>query len=182
MANLTESILATVAGKSDAEAAAELSTPSYIPKTDRITLTTIGGAWGLTRGAEFRTFLANAAASQSPLAPVAATVLDLLKGPGFDASHPDVWQTVMMLVQAQACTEVEARAALYDAHYPAGSVVTADQVSAARAAVAREQAFTSARRLVANRYNAAIALIDAALQAGSERPSDAELLATLGAG
>jgi hypothetical protein len=181
MANLTEAILATVAGLSDAAAAAQLSAPIYTPKRDRITLTTIGGAWGLARGAAFRAWLVGASAQQTQLGYVAAAVLDLLKGPGFDAFHADVPGTIQMLVAAGGCTEAEARAALYDVSYMAGGVVTAEEVATARAAIVRATAYAAARRFVADRYNAVIATIDAAAVAGEPAPSNAELLAAMGA-
>lgn len=176
MPTITRDILATVAGKTDAEAAAQLSVPQYVPKRDRITLTTIGGAWGLARGAEFRAWLVAASSQQSQLGYIAATILDLLKGPGFDAFHADVPSTIAALVAAGGCTNEEANAALYDMSYPCGEPVTAEQVSAARAAVVRADTLAARRALVVSRYNAAITMLE-----GDTIPSEAELLAAMGA-
>lgn len=165
---------AEYAGLSDADAAARASTPTRSPKVEMVTLRSLGGQWGLNRAAGFRGWLDVASRDPDPaLAAFAATVFDLLKGPGFDASHSDVTSAVDRLVAMGACTAEEAQAVLYETTYPAGAAVTEAEVAEARRQNLFADSWLAYREQLAANYNAAVADADTREQAGEMPPGAA---------
>lgn len=128
-----------VSGLDDAAAAVALSTPVLTPKTERITYTIAGAALGAVKAITLRAgLLAAAAQTGNPtLAATAGYVHDLLSGPGFDASNPEVQGVAGQFVAAGLLTQDDATTLLYNATYKAGGTVTTFDVTAARAAIAR---------------------------------------------
>jgi hypothetical protein len=126
-------------GLSADEAAQLAAAPTKTPKGATVDLRSLGGVWGLARAVKFRAYLAALVAGVAgpDAAAFAAALLDLLGGPGFDPANPEVAGAVVTLVKLGACTPDEAEQVLVDVSYPAGAPVTADEVKAERAEIAR---------------------------------------------
>jgi hypothetical protein len=158
--------------ESDAAIAAALGTPAYIPRSDRVTFTSLGAIWGAVRAAAFHADLK--AASQ--VNDLAGYVFDLLAGEGFDPANADVPAVTQQLVAARLCTADEARDAVSVAVYPLGQTVSEQEVAAERTQLTRDALYAWARQQLEARYVRVVAAID-----GGETDHDA-LAALFGVG
>ena len=135
-------LTADYAGLSDADAAALLSTPTgYVPRTERVTITTLCNAdvWGFSKAAAFREALEAVKGVGGTNGAGAATLLVILSGPGFSTADPQVAGLAQSFVALSGgvISLDDAKRALGVPQYPAGRTFTADEVAAARAVLAR---------------------------------------------
>jgi hypothetical protein len=144
------------AGLADAGAAALASTPTLTPRPVNVTFTTLGNVWGIVRAATFRAALDRMAGAPDPQAAAIATyAITVLSGNGFEPGHPQAQIAAGMLVQAGLCTADESRDSQFTLSYPAGDrPVTADDVKAARADNARDDALDAVEGRVRGVYAA----------------------------
>lgn len=164
-----------IAAMSDADAAASLSAPILAVRPGRLTMTDLIAVWGMTIAATFRGGLKIAIAGGGQMGAVADTVLGLLDGPGFDASDPNVAQTLPVLISANLCTAEEAQAVIYlPPTYRCGAPVTAADVTAARAAMAWQTQKQTVLAAGAGVWNVWVSAVEASTQA-SELPVAATL-------
>lgn len=131
-----------IAAMSDADAVIAMG-PVYTPSTTRITLTSLGAAWGAARAAAVYRTLRTIGASVDPSADLCSLVADILAGPGFDTANPNSQTTIADLVTADICTADEARDATNTVSYPAGAQPTLEEVQAGRARLAQRSAITA---------------------------------------
>lgn len=134
---------------SDADLAAQLSTPIITPKTGLVTYTTLGGKWGTSAAATFRAGLQQAIAAGGSFGAVAAYIDTLLSGPGIDPSDAEVPTQSDAFVAAGLATQDQVNGVFFDITYPAGDVVQASDVTAARAYLAGQKTIASIRSVLA---------------------------------
>lgn len=134
---------------SDADAAALASTPVMVPRSGWITLTTLIAVWGFAKATSFVSALnaavaagqASGASSQAQqVAAYANTLIQLLQGPGFSATDPNVGPNVSTFVALpnSGITSDDATAILQVPTYPLGQPSTSD-VTAARLLLAQKR-------------------------------------------
>lgn len=165
--------LPSLAALSDADAATALSSPILALRTDPITYTTLGrvDVLGTDAAAALTKTLAQAAASGDAASVYADKVLSV----GFLATDPGAATFAQKLVTAGLCTQAQAITVLNVVSYRCDDVVTAADVTTARAALALSADYLACRRKVA----ALMDWLDAGLHAGTPAPSLADLTAKL---
>lgn len=142
----------TIAAMSDADAATALSTPTYTPRTEPITLTTLSGTavWGFQKAVAFHAALqAVAAGTDAANAALATTLLKMLEGPGFFATDPQVSAMVPTFVAlgGGTVTADDGNLAIGIPTYAAGGPVAVADVTAARAQMAHDAAWNALNNL-----------------------------------
>ena len=166
------------AALSDADAATAGSVPTLTPRPGTVTATGLANVWGYPKYSAFVAAV-NAAIAGGGAAAVECAGLPALLAVGFDASNPQVQGLVggFVAIPNSGITAADAQNALYTVSYPFSDVppVAAD-VTAARAALATQQALQTAQSLAANQYNAAITWIGQP----TTPPTTAQVLAYLG--
>jgi hypothetical protein len=175
---------------SDDDAAKLLSTPTLTAKKSTVTITTLAAVWGDVAAATFLATLRGAIAAgqaqgASPqsqqLGAASDLALTVLGGPGLDPANASAQSAAAMFVEVGIAKQEQVNGVFFDTIYRAGDVVSAQDVTTARAETARAAAYDSAYRLASDQYNAAIGWLDAQKADGKSAPSDADVLATMGA-
>jgi hypothetical protein len=138
--------LASVANLSDADAATKLSAPVLTPRTQWITLTSLGSFWGVERLAAFIAYLRGMIAAGGASGALADAVLAVLAGTGCNPADPETAKAAAALVLADACTEAEMKGVLYTIAQTTVTEAEVHQARRERAGAERKEAVLAAIR------------------------------------
>lgn len=142
-----------IAGLSDADAAAAMSVPVKTPRAGKIvTYTTCAAVWGTVAAAGFRQKMKAAIAAGGSFGAVADYIDTLLQGPGIDPANAEVPTQAAQFVAAGLATQDQVDGVFFDVTLPAGGPVAAADVTAARAAMARQQQLDAVKDKVQSAY------------------------------
>lgn len=140
------------AALSDADALASINTPTYTPRTYRISYTSAGDILGPDVAATMTATIAGMAASSDAATAAKGRYADKVLITGFDPANPQAAPFVQQFVPA-VLTQQQATDLLNYTTYPAGDVRTLDEVTNARAWMADQAARAKITTALASTIN-----------------------------
>lgn len=164
--------LNNLSGSDAATILAALPGPTLTPKPGPMTYTGLAASLGLAGASAFKVGLDTAKAND-PSGQL-AFIATLLMGPGFDPANTEVQAGVQIIVAAKLLTQDQANSILYITSYPFGDLPLLLDVQNALSLVAVIQLQTKWNAI----FNAGMALIQTAANAGQPLPTLAEVQAT----
>lgn len=172
----------SIIGLSDSDAATVLSVPIYIPRTSPVTITTLSSAdsWGFAKTSAAQQAFSQAAASGNAQA---VTLLSILTGNGLLASDPQIpaLSAGFIALAPNVLTSNDIITALNTTSYKCGDIVQTSDVTTARANIAFNASYNTATTFIQNQVISVNHWLISQQNNNSPVPSNADILAQLGA-